>query len=87
MGDWLISAAHNFPSTSQKRRKRQDDATIQDIVRLIKIIRSSKPIECILKIRISPRNHLMFIGVDDAAHAIVEGRAAKQALKQAIWVL
>ena len=41
---------HGCQSTSQKRRRRQNDATNQDLLKLNKMIRSAKPIECKLKI-------------------------------------
>ena len=42
------------------------------------MIRSAKLIECKLKICIITLNHLVFMGVHDAAHANVEGGASQQ---------
>ena len=43
------------------------------------MIRSATSIECKLKIRSIPVNHLRFMRVHDAAHATVEGGASQQA--------
>ena len=46
-----------------ERRRRQNDATIQDTLKLNKTIPSAKSTECKLKIRSLPTNHLMVMGV------------------------
>ena len=65
-------ADHCCPQLSfdlSERRRRQNDATIQDTLKLNKTIPSAKSTECKLKIRSLPTNHLMVMGVHDAAHA------------------
>ena len=74
---WLVD--HCSPLLSfdlSERHRRQKDATIQDMLKLIK---NDTMIDCKLKIRSSPGNHLGFMGVHDAAHANVEGGASQQA--------
>ena len=77
---WL--ADHCCPPLSfdhSERRRRQNDATTQDMLKLNKMIRSTKSIECKLKIPSISRNHLRFMRVHGAAHATVEGGASQQA--------
>ena len=44
-----------------ERRRRQNEATIQDMLLLNKMIRSAMVIECKLKIRSIPMNHVRFV--------------------------
>ena len=77
---WLLD--HCCPQLSfglSERPRRQSDATIQDVLKLNNMIRSAESIECKLKIRSVPFNHLRFMGVHDAAHANVQGGASQQA--------
>ena len=70
---WLSD--HCCPQLSfdlSERRRRQEDATIQDMLKLSTMIQSAKSIACKLKIRSVLVDHLRFMGVHDAAHATVE---------------
>ena len=67
---WLVD--HCCPQLSfdlPERRRRQKDATIQDMLKLSHFLRTAKSSECKLKIRSIPTNHLRFIEVHDAAYA------------------
>ena len=50
-------------------RRIQSSPTIQDLLRLNKVIRTANVIESEIKIRSIPVEHLRFMGVRDAAHA------------------
>ena len=67
---WLITAAHNFPSMSQRGADDRHDAAIQDMLTLNKLIGSADSIRI---------NHPRVLGVHDAAHANVEGGATQEA--------
>ena len=72
---------HRCPQLSfdlSERRRRQNHATIQDMLKWNKIKRSAKPIECQLKIHCVPMNHQGLMEVHDVAHANVEKRASQQ---------
>ena len=84
LDDGQTIAVHSCPSISGKRR-RHNDATIQDTLKLNTMIRSAKSIECKLKIYNIPVNHLRFMGVHDPAHANVEGGSSQQA--HVIWAV
>ena len=62
-----------------ERRRRQNDATIQEMLKLNKMRRSAKSVECKLKIRSVPIIHTRLMEVHDGAHANVEGRASQEA--------
>ena len=59
-------------------RRKQASPTVQDLLKLNKVIRAAKVIESKIKIRSIPVEHLRFMGVHDAAHANLEGRASQQ---------
>ena len=59
-------------------RRAQASPTVQDLLKLNKVIRASKVIESKIKIRSTPVEHLRFMGVHDAAHANLEGGASQQ---------
>ena len=59
-------------------RRKHASPTVQDLLKLNKVIRAAKVTERIVKIRSSPVEHLRFMGVHDAAHANLEGGASKQ---------
>ena len=50
-------------------RRKQASPTVQDVLKLNKVIRAAKVIESKIKIRSIPVKHLRFMGVQDAAHA------------------
>ena len=50
-------------------RRKQASPTVQDLLKLNKVIRAAKVIESKIKIRSIPVEHLRFMGVHDAAHA------------------
>ena len=59
-------------------RRKQSSPTVQDLLRLNKVIRTGKVIESKIKIRSIPVEHLRFMGVHDEAHANLEGGASQQ---------
>ena len=59
-------------------RRKQSSPTVQDLLRLNKVIRTAKAIESKIKIRSIPVEHRPFMGVHDAAHANIEGGASYQ---------
>ena len=59
-------------------RRKPSSPTVQDLLRLNKVIRTAKVIESKIKIRSIPVEHLRFMGVHDAAHANLEGGASQQ---------
>ena len=74
---WLVDQC--CPQLSWRRR-RQNDATIQDMLNVNKMIRTTKSIGSKLKIRIVPINHRRFMEeVHDVAHANFELGASQQA--------
>ena len=58
--------------------RKQASLTVQDLLKLNKVIRTAKVIESKIKIRSIPVEHLRFMGVHDAAHANLEGGASQQ---------
>ena len=61
---WL--ADHCCPQLSfdlSERRRRQNDANIQDMLKLSNMLPYAKSFECQLKIRHIPINHLRFVKV------------------------
>ena len=62
----------------QELRRKQSSPTVQDLLRLNKVIRTAKVVESKIKIRSIPVEHLRFMGVHDAAHANLEGGASQQ---------
>ena len=77
---WLVD--HCCPQLSfhfSERRTRENDATIQAMRNLNKIILSATTIEWKLMIRKITVSHLCFVGVHDAAHANVNEGASQQA--------
>ena len=59
-------------------RRKQASPTVQDLLKLNKVIRAAKVIESKIKIRSIPVEHLRFMSVHDAAHANLEGGASQQ---------
>ena len=59
-------------------RRKQASPTVQDLLKLNKVIRAAKVIESKIKIRSIPVEHFRFLGVHDAAHANLEGGASQQ---------
>ena len=59
-------------------RRKQASPTVQDLLKLNKVIRAEKVIESKIKIRSIPVEHLRFMGIHDAAHANLEGGASQQ---------
>ena len=59
-------------------RRKHASPTVQDLLKLNKVIRAAKVIESKIKIRSVPVEHLPFMGVHDAAHANLEGGASQQ---------
>ena len=59
-------------------RRKQASPTVQDLLKLNKVIRAAKVIEIKIKIGSIPVEHLRFMGVHDAAHASLEGGASQQ---------
>ena len=57
---------------------KQASPTVQDLLKLDKVIRAAKVVESKIKIRSIPVEHLRFMGVHDAAHANLEGGASQQ---------
>ena len=76
---WFVD--HCCPQLSfqlAELRRKQSSPTIQDLLRLNKVIRTAKVIESKIKIRSIPVEHLRFMGVRDAAHANLEGGSSQQ---------
>ena len=76
---WLVD--HCCPQLSfqlAELRRKQSIPTVQDLLRLNKVIRTAKAIERKFKIRSISVEHLRFMGVHDAAHANIEGGASQQ---------
>ena len=59
-------------------RRKQSSPTVQDLLRLNKVIRIAKVIETKIKIRSIPVEHFRFMGVHDASHANLEAGAPQQ---------
>ena len=76
---WFVD--HCCPQLSfrlAELRREQSSPTVQDWLKLDKVIRAAKVIESKIKIRSIPVEHLRFMGVHDAAHANLEGGASQQ---------
>ena len=76
---WLVD--HSCPQLSFELadlRRKQSSPTVQDLLRLNKVIRIAKVIESKIKVRSIPVEHLRFMGVHDAAHANLEAGASQQ---------
>ena len=76
---WFVD--HCCPQLSFQRaelRRKQASLTVQDVLKLNKVIRTAKVIESKIKIRSIPVEHLRFMVVHDAAHANLEGGASQQ---------
>ena len=74
---WFVD--HCCPQLSfqlAELRRKQSSPTVQDSLRLNKVIRTAKAIES--KIKIRSVEHFRFMGVHDAAHANLEGGASQQ---------
>ena len=74
---WFVD--HCCPQSSfqlAELRRKQSSPTVQDLLRLNKVIRTAKVIES--KIRSIPVEHLRFMGVHGAAHANIEGGSSQQ---------
>ena len=77
--DWFVD--HCCPQLSfqlAELRRKQASPTVQDLLKLNKVISAAKVIESKIKIRSIPVEHLRFMGVHDAAHANLEGGASQQ---------
>ena len=72
----LLSTVYHF--SWQNCVEKQASPTVQDLLKLNKVIRVAKVIESKIKIRSIPVEHLRFMGVHDAAHANLEGGASLQ---------
>ena len=59
-------------------RRKQSSPTVQDVLRLNKVIRTVKVLETKIKVRSIPVEHLRCMGVHDAAHANLEAGASQQ---------
>ena len=59
-------------------RRKQSSPTVQDFLRLNKVIRTAKVIETKIKVRSIPVEHLRIMVVHDAAHANLEAGALQQ---------
>ena len=57
-------------------RRKQASPTVQDLLKLNKVISGAKVIESKIKIRSIPVEQLRFMGIHDAAHANLEGGAS-----------
>ena len=76
---WLVdNCCPQLSFDLSERRRLQEDATIQDMLKLSTMIRSAKSIEFKLKIRSVLVHHLRFMGVHDAARGTVEGGSSQQ---------
>ena len=67
---WFVD--HCCPQLSfqlAELRRKQASPTVQDLLKLNKVIRAAKVIKSKIKIRSIPVEHLRFMGVHDAAHA------------------
>ena len=76
---WFVD--HCCPQLSfqlAELRRKQSSPTVQDLLRLNKVIRTAKVIETKIKVRSIPVEHLRFMGVHDAAHANLEAGASQQ---------
>ena len=76
---WFVD--HCCPQLSfqlSEPRRKQSSPTVQDLLRLKKVIRTAKATESKIKIRSIPVEHLRFMGVHDAARANLEGGASQQ---------
>ena len=76
---WFVD--HCCPQLSfqlAELRRKQASPTVQDVLKLNKVIRAAKVIESKIKIRSIPVKHLRFVGVHDAPHANLEGGASQQ---------
>ena len=76
---WLVD--HCCPQLSfqlAELRRKQSSPTVQDLLRLNKVIRTAKVIEAKIKVRSIPVEHLRFMGVHDASHANLEAGASQQ---------
>ena len=70
---WFVD--HCCPQLSfqlAELRRKQSSPTVQDLLRLNKVIRTAKWVETKIKVRSIPVEHLRFMGVHDAAHANLE---------------
>ena len=59
-------------------RRKQSSPTVQDLLRLDKVIHTAKVIESKIKIRSIPVERLRLMGVHDAAHGNLEAGASQQ---------
>ena len=76
---WFVD--HCCPQLSfqlAELNRKQASPTVQDLLRLNKVIRTAKVIESKIKIRSIPVEHLLFMGAHDAAHANLEAGASQQ---------
>ena len=76
---WLIIVVTTFLRPLREAQTTERRNHSGHALKFNKMIRSAKSIERKLKIRNIPINHLRFVGVHNAAHTNVEGRASQQA--------
>ena len=76
---WFVDhCCPQFSFQLAELRRKQASPTVQDVLKLNKVIRTAKVIESKIKISSIPVEHLRFMGVHDAAHANLEGGASQQ---------
>ena len=76
---WLVD--HCCPQLSiqlPQLRRKQSSPTVQDLLRLNKVIRTAKVIDTKIKVRSIPVKHLRVMGVHGASHANLEAGASQQ---------
>ena len=76
---WFVDhCCPQFSFQLAELRRKQASPTVQDFLKLNKVIRTAKVTESKIKIRNIPVEHLRFMGVHDAAHANLEGGASQE---------
>ena len=78
LGWFVDQCCPQFSFQLAELRRKQASPTVQDLLKLNKVIRAAKVIESKIKIRSIPVEHLRFMGVHDAGHANLEGGASQQ---------
>ena len=76
---WLVD--HCCPQLSfqlAELRRKQSSPTVQDLLRLNKVIRTAKVLETKIKVRSIPVENLRFMGVHDASHVNLEAGGSQQ---------
>ena len=76
---WFVDhCCSQFSFQLAELRRKYASPKVQDLLKLNKVFRAAKVIECKIKIRSTPVEHIRFMGVNDAAHANLEGGASQQ---------